>query len=219
MSFVRMPMRACVFCAVESIVAVLLLDGSVVPCSDPIARGQASTDDGSARCDQSSARLYHWIGDIYQCQSCFGILGFLRSVDRGLDGLWPALHSGKQNSRVTGVDVYFQGALCYAELGCAYVSSGGDYTYLRVAFGDFPGFLRVWIEVVLSRPMIVVLSVLTASNYLVYWFYPTCLPPAILVKCLSSFLLLIVGLINLISATWTNRFHQLCNYFKIGKNG
>ncbi|CAF0723956.1 unnamed protein product [Adineta ricciae] len=107
------------------------------------------------------------------------------------------------------------GALCYAELGCAYVSSGGDYTYLRVAFGDFLGFLRVWIEVVLSRPMIVVLSVLTASNYLVYWFYPTCTPPDILVKCLSSFLLLIVGFINLISADWANRLHQICNYFKI----
>jgi len=107
------------------------------------------------------------------------------------------------------------GALCYAELGCAYVSSGGDYTYLRVAFGDFVGFLRVWIEVVLSRPMIVVLSVLTASNYLVYWFFPTCQPPEILVKCLSSVLLLIVGFINLKSANWTNRLHQICNYFKI----
>ncbi|CAF3642510.1 unnamed protein product [Adineta steineri] len=108
------------------------------------------------------------------------------------------------------------GALCYAELGCSYVSSGGDYTYLRVAFGNFLGFLRVWIEVVLSRPMIVVLSVLTASNYLVYWFYSTCTPPDILVKCLSSLLLLFVGFINLTSAVWTNRLHQICNYFKIG---
>jgi amino acid transporter len=111
-----------------------------------------------------------------------------------------------------------QGALCYAELGCAYVSSGGDYTYLRVAFGNFIGFLRVWIEVALSRPMIVVLSVLTAANYLVYFIYPTCPPPDSLVKCLASLLLLIVGFINLSSALWTNRLHQVCNYFKIGRN-
>lgn len=78
------------------------------------------------------------------------------------------------------------------------------------------GFLRVWIEVALSRPMIVVLSVLTASNYLVYWFYPTCTPPPALVKCLSSFLLLIVGFINLTSRKGTGRLHQICNYFKIG---
>ncbi|CAF0931525.1 unnamed protein product [Didymodactylos carnosus] len=108
------------------------------------------------------------------------------------------------------------GALCYAELGCAYVSSGGDYTYLKIAFGDFAGFVRVWIEVVLSRPMIVVLSVLTAANYLIYWFYPTCPPPTSLVKCLASFLLLIVAFINLASAIWTNRLHLACNYFKIG---
>ena len=112
--------------------------------------------------------------------------------------------------------VFLQGALRYAELGCSYVSSGGDYTYLRVAFGNFMGFLRVWIEVALSRPMIVVLSVLTASNYLVYWFFPTCSPPDTLVKVLSLFLLLIVGFINLSSAAWTNRLHQVCNYFKIG---
>ena len=110
-----------------------------------------------------------------------------------------------------------QGALCYAELGCSYVSSGGDYTYLRVAFGDFVGFLRVWIEVALSRPMIVVLSVLTASNYLVYWFYPNCTPPPSLSKCLSLVLLLIVGFINLSSSLWTDRLHQICNYFKIGR--
>jgi hypothetical protein len=65
--------------------------------------------------------------------------------------------------------------------------------------------------------MIVVLSVLTASNYLVYWFYPTCAAPETLVKCLSSFLLLVVGFINLTSALWTNRLHQICNYFKIGR--
>lgn len=86
-----------------------------------------------------------------------------------------------------------------------------------MAFGDFPGFLRVWIEVVLTRPMIVVLSVLTASNYLVYWFYPTCSPPDALLKCLSSLLLLILGVINLTSTIWTNRLHQICNYFKIGQ--
>lgn len=74
----------------------------------------------------------------------------------------------------------------------------------------------MWIEVVLSRPMIVVLSVLTASNYLVYWFFPTCTPPESLVKCLSSVLLLFVGFINLTSSTWTDYLHHVCNYFKIG---
>jgi amino acid transporter len=110
-----------------------------------------------------------------------------------------------------------QGAFCYAELGCAYVSSGGDYTYLRLAFGDLMGFLRVWIEVVLSRPMIVVLSVLTASNYVVYMFYPTCPPPEILIKALSSIFLLLVGFFNLTSKLWTEKLHNFCNYGKLGR--
>lgn len=65
--------------------------------------------------------------------------------------------------------------------------------------------------------MIVVLSVLTASNYLVYWFYPSCETPDSLSKCLSLILILIVGFINLSSSQATDRLHQICNYFKIGR--
>ena len=36
------------------------------------------------------------------------------------------------------------GALCYAELTTAYPHSGGDYYYLKRAFGDIPAVLFVW---------------------------------------------------------------------------
>ena len=167
--------------------------------------------------------MYHRIGHIHQCQIGPGVFRFLWSFDRCLDRLWYTLYYGIEDELLEHGGSFMclclsiQGALCYAELGCAYVSSGGDYTYLRVAFGNFIGFLRVWIEVALSRPMIVVLSVLTAANYLVYFIYPNCQAPETLLKCISSVLLLIVGFINLSSGLWTNRLHQVCNYFKIGR--
>lgn len=36
------------------------------------------------------------------------------------------------------------GALCYAELASAYPGAGGDYSYLRRAFGDRTGFVYAW---------------------------------------------------------------------------
>lgn len=43
------------------------------------------------------------------------------------------------------------GALCYAELGTAYPTSGGDYTYLTRAYGQGPGFLFAWSEMAIIR--------------------------------------------------------------------
>ncbi|CAF1195064.1 unnamed protein product [Rotaria sordida] len=111
-----------------------------------------------------------------------------------LVGLLPAIIQARETcinnedmngTRFEQLRCSLNGALCYAELGCSYVSSGGDYIYLRLAFSNLIGFLRVWINVALLRLVLVVL-----------------------IKCLSSFLLLIVGFINLISATAIKRLHQ-----------
>jgi basic amino acid/polyamine antiporter, APA family len=44
------------------------------------------------------------------------------------------------------------GALTYAELAAAIPDAGGTYTYLRVAYGPFFGFLYGWSESVIVRP-------------------------------------------------------------------
>ena len=36
------------------------------------------------------------------------------------------------------------GALCYAELGSAYPNAGGEYFFLRRAYGDWLSFLFAW---------------------------------------------------------------------------
>ena len=45
---------------------------------------------------------------------------------------------------IAGGVISFVGALCYAELGSAYPNAGGEYFFLRRAFGDWLGFLFAW---------------------------------------------------------------------------
>ena len=45
---------------------------------------------------------------------------------------------------VAGGVISLIGALCYAELGSAYPNAGGEYFFLRRAYGDWLGFLFAW---------------------------------------------------------------------------
>ena len=45
---------------------------------------------------------------------------------------------------VAGGLISLVGALCYAELGSAYPHAGGEYHFLRRAYGDWLGFLFAW---------------------------------------------------------------------------
>ena len=45
---------------------------------------------------------------------------------------------------LAGGAISLVGALCYAELGSAYPNAGGEYFFLRRAYGDWLGFLFAW---------------------------------------------------------------------------
>ena len=88
-------------------------------------------------------------------------------------------------------------ALCYAELGAAMPQSGGEYIYIKRAFGDFPAFLCLWINFTLICPVGVAALSLIASLYILQPIFPDCLVPAIAEKfiaivivCKCSFLFL-----------------------------
>lgn len=44
------------------------------------------------------------------------------------------------------------GALCFAELGSRYPEAGGEYAYLREAFGELPAFLNGWMRFAIGNP-------------------------------------------------------------------
>ncbi|CAF3387713.1 unnamed protein product [Rotaria sp. Silwood1] len=91
------------------------------------------------------------------------------------------------------------GCLCYAELGTMIHSSGGDYTYIKMAFGDWAGFLRVWSEICCVRPAIIAVCGITASVYLLQPIYSPCSPPHLVVLLLACFFIMMLTLLNLLS--------------------
>src|SRR5215472_14553757 len=60
----------------------------------------------------------------------------------------------------------FFGALTYAELGAVRPFAGGEYVYVRDAYGPLPGFLYAWTWFLIAKPASIATAVLiTALNY------------------------------------------------------
>jgi amino acid transporter len=57
------------------------------------------------------------------------------------------------------------GALCYAELATTYPREGGDYVYLRRAYGSWAGFLFGWSQLIIIRPGDIALMAFIFARY------------------------------------------------------
>lgn len=54
--------------------------------------------------------------------------------------------------------------------------SGGDYAYINAAFGPLPGFLYLWVALLILVPAGNAITALTFAQYLLKPFYPVCEP-------------------------------------------
>lgn len=67
---------------------------------------------------------------------------------------------------VVGGALSIIGALCYAELATTYPQAGGDYTYLRRAYGPRPAFLFAWARVSVIQTGSIALLCFIVGDYM-----------------------------------------------------
>jgi APA family basic amino acid/polyamine antiporter len=71
-----------------------------------------------------------------------------------------------------GAVVALAGCLCYAELGINFPRSGGEYVYLREAWGPAWGFLSGWISFFAGFSAPIAAAALGFSEYMGYFYAP-----------------------------------------------
>lgn len=100
------------------------------------------------------------------------------------------------------------GALCFAELGTSVPKSGGEYTYIRLAYGPLPAFLYLWSTALIIMPCSSAITALTFANYVLQPFYHQCAPPEEPVRLAALALLLGLVQLNAISVPGSIRLQN-----------
>ncbi|XP_046385833.1 large neutral amino acids transporter small subunit 1 isoform X2 [Ischnura elegans] len=116
------------------------------------------------------------------------------------------------------------GAICYAELGTCLTGAqagpgagaGGDYAYIRAAFGPLPAFLRLWVALLIIRPTTQAVVAITFANYAAKPFFTGgCDPPENSIRLLAAACLLFLTAINCISVRWAMKIQDVFTAAKV----
>ena len=67
--------------------------------------------------------------------------------------------------------------------------SGGDYAYIKYAFGPLLSFLYLWAALLVIMPAGNAIIALTFANYILEPFYPECDPPEDAVRLIAACLI------------------------------
>ncbi|KAM4867221.1 b(0,+)-type amino acid transporter 1-like [Thomomys bottae] len=107
------------------------------------------------------------------------------------------------------------GALCFAELGALIPESGGEYMYILRTFGSLPGFLVVYVYVLVGRPATIAALSLSFGEYALAPFYPGCPSlPQVAVKSVAASCILLLLVVNLWSSWLATILMNVCTAAK-----
>ncbi|XP_057291575.1 b(0,+)-type amino acid transporter 1-like [Hydractinia symbiolongicarpus] len=111
------------------------------------------------------------------------------------------------------------GALCYIELGLMIPISGGEYSYLKEAFGDLPAFLYIYTSNLLLKPAGVAAIVVASGDYIVEPFYGSdCVNEDKIAtsKLLATLFLGLIVFVNCASTRWATNVQIVFTVAKLG---
>uniref|UniRef100_A0A6M2DVF3 Putative amino acid transporter n=1 Tax=Xenopsylla cheopis TaxID=163159 RepID=A0A6M2DVF3_XENCH len=108
------------------------------------------------------------------------------------------------------------GALCYAELGTSILQSGGDYAYIKEAFGPLPAFLYLWDANLIFVPTTNAIMGLTFADYVLKPFYVDCEVPATAVRLIAALTICLLTFINCYDVKLTTNMQNVFMFTKIG---
>lgn len=101
------------------------------------------------------------------------------------------------------------GALCYCELGTMIEKSGGDFIYLKIAYGKMASFLYSWLNVWFIDPASFAIKSMTFSLYLSAVFNLDCAGNTLLFKLLAAISIIFSSGLNCASVLWSARAQVL----------
>uniref|UniRef100_A0A7E4UV32 AA_permease_C domain-containing protein n=1 Tax=Panagrellus redivivus TaxID=6233 RepID=A0A7E4UV32_PANRE len=108
------------------------------------------------------------------------------------------------------------GSFVYIELGLLLRESGGDYAYIIYAFGDFVGFLRLWIEAVVVRPCTCTIVAITFAVYCISPFVDENDDTAVLQVVVAACMIIFQTALNSLSIRTSLALNNICTVAKLG---
>ncbi|XP_067932268.1 Y+L amino acid transporter 2-like [Watersipora subatra] len=107
------------------------------------------------------------------------------------------------------------GSMSYVELGTSIPSSGGDYTYIGIAFGPVLQFIFVWAFLMIVFPIANAIIALIFANYILVPIFPDCSPPGNAVTLVAAFVIVLLSVINCVNVSWAARVQNVFLILKV----